>query len=90
MEEEAPPVPPAPPIVAMLPSPGMGHLIPMIEFTKRVVCYHNLAVSFMIPSDDPPSKAQEAVLKALPDSISHTFPKHESASPKGGRDVGEQ
>ncbi|KAL2985148.1 hypothetical protein AAZX31_12G133800 [Glycine max] len=43
-------VAPAPAVVAMLPSPSMGHLIPMIEFTKRVVCYHNLAVSFMIPT----------------------------------------
>ncbi|RZC22520.1 Hydroquinone glucosyltransferase isoform A [Glycine soja] len=66
-------VAPAPALVAMLPSPGMGHLIPMIEFAKRVVCYHNLAVSFVIPTDGPPSKAQKAVLEALPDSISHTF-----------------
>ncbi|KAG4914100.1 hypothetical protein JHK82_054683 [Glycine max] len=73
MEEEAPPVPPAPPIVAMLPSPGMGHLIPMIEFAKRAVRYHNLAVTFVIPTDGPPSKAQKAVFQALPDSISHTF-----------------
>ncbi|KAG2395331.1 Hydroquinone glucosyltransferase [Vigna angularis] len=66
-------VAPAPPIVAMLPSPGMGHLIPMIEFAKRVVRYHNLSVTFVIPTDGPPSKTQIAVLQALPDSISHTF-----------------
>ncbi|ESW19284.1 hypothetical protein PHAVU_006G111400 [Phaseolus vulgaris] len=66
-------VAPAPPMVAMMPSPGMGHLIPMIEFAKRVVRYHNLSVTFVIPTQGPPSKAQTAVLHALPDSISHTF-----------------
>ncbi|CAJ1961264.1 unnamed protein product [Sphenostylis stenocarpa] len=66
-------VAPAPPMVAMIPSPGMGHLIPMIEFAKRVIRYHNLAVTFVIPTDGPPSKAQTAVLQALPHSISHTF-----------------
>ncbi|XP_027350575.1 hydroquinone glucosyltransferase-like [Abrus precatorius] len=63
----------APVMVAMLPSPGMGHLIPMIEFAKRVVGYHNLEVTFVIPTDGPPSKAQTTVLQALPKSISHTF-----------------
>ncbi|RDX58704.1 Hydroquinone glucosyltransferase, partial [Mucuna pruriens] len=66
-------VAPAPAMVVMLPSPGMGHLIPMIEFAKRVIRYHNLAVSFVIPTDGPPSKAQISVLQALPESISHTF-----------------
>ncbi|TKY61277.1 Hydroquinone glucosyltransferase [Spatholobus suberectus] len=66
-------VAPAPAMVAMLPSPGMGHLIPMIEFAKRVIRYHNLSVTFVIPTDGPPSKTQTTVLQALPESISHTF-----------------
>nr|BBB16128.1 UDP-glucosyltransferase [Indigofera tinctoria] len=60
-------------MVAMLPSPGMGHLIPMIEFAKRLVLNHNLAVTFIIPTDGPPSKAQKTVLQSLPPAISHTF-----------------
>nr|BBB16127.1 UDP-glucosyltransferase [Indigofera tinctoria] len=60
-------------MVAMLPSPGMGHLIPMIEFAKRLVLHHNLAVTFIIPTDGPPSKAQKTVLQSLPAAISHTF-----------------
>ncbi|KAK7397418.1 hypothetical protein VNO78_18589 [Psophocarpus tetragonolobus] len=64
---------PAPAVVAMVPSPGMGHLIPMIELAKRVISYNNLAVSLVIPMDGTPSKAQTAVLQALPDAISHTF-----------------
>lgn len=61
-----------PPLVAMMPSPGMGHLIPMIEFAKRLVV-HDLSVAFVIPTDGPPSKAQKTVLHSLPPSISHTF-----------------
>ncbi|KAK7338031.1 hypothetical protein VNO77_18628 [Canavalia gladiata] len=63
----------APAMVAMIPSPGMGHLIPMIEFAKRLVRYHNLEVTFVIPTDGPPSKAQASVVQALPKSISHIF-----------------
>ncbi|XP_061349904.1 hydroquinone glucosyltransferase-like [Gastrolobium bilobum] len=61
------------PIVAMMPSSGMGHLIPMIEFAKRLTCHHNLAVTFIIPTDGPPSKAQTTVLRSLPRAISHIF-----------------
>ncbi|KAJ1429516.1 putative hydroquinone glucosyltransferase-like [Sesbania bispinosa] len=54
-----------PPLVAMLPSPGMGHLIPMIEFAKRLVRHNDLTVTFVIPTDGPPSKAQTTVLTSL-------------------------
>ncbi|KAL2345891.1 hypothetical protein Fmac_007176 [Flemingia macrophylla] len=60
-------------MVAMIPSPGMGHLIPMIELAKRVVGYEKLRVSFVIPSSGPPTKAQIMVLEALPPSITHVF-----------------
>ena len=62
-----------PPLVAMMPSPGMGHLIPMIEFAKRLVVQHSLNVIFVIPTNGPPAKAQTTVLQALPKSISHIF-----------------
>ncbi|KAL5062398.1 hypothetical protein RYX36_024135 [Vicia faba] len=62
-----------PPLVAMVSSPGMGHLIPMIEFAKRLTNHHNLPVTFIIPSDSPPSKAQTTVLSSLPPAISHIF-----------------
>ncbi|KAF1863507.1 hypothetical protein Lal_00030544 [Lupinus albus] len=60
-------------IVAMIPSPGMGHLIPMIEFAKTLLLHHNLSFIFIIPTDSPPSKAQTTVLRSLPSAISHTF-----------------
>ncbi|XP_054784580.1 LOW QUALITY PROTEIN: hydroquinone glucosyltransferase [Prosopis cineraria] len=63
---------PKPPTVVMIPSPGMGHLIPMIEFAKRLVV-HDLCVAFVIPSDGPPSKPQRTVFLGLPPSIPHTF-----------------
>nr|UTM61880.1 UDP-glycosyltransferase 20354 [Pueraria montana var. lobata] len=57
------------PLVAMMPSPGMGHLIPMVEFAKRLSRHHNLQVTFLIPTNAPPSKAQTTLLS----SISHIF-----------------
>ncbi|GAU29930.1 hypothetical protein TSUD_360450 [Trifolium subterraneum] len=62
-----------PPPVTMMGSPGMGHLIPMIEFAKRLINHHNLHVTFIIPTDGPPSKAQTTVLTSLPCDISHIF-----------------
>nr|AQD20582.1 UGT72B14-2 [Rhodiola sachalinensis] len=61
------------PHIALLPSPGMGHLIPMAEFAKRLVHHHNFTVTFIIPTDGPPSAAYRQVLAALPTSISHIF-----------------
>ncbi|KAK7258530.1 hypothetical protein RIF29_24110 [Crotalaria pallida] len=61
-------------VVAMMPTQGMGHLIPMLEFAKHLTHHHeHLAVKFLIPTDGPPSKAQTTVLKNLPKAISHVF-----------------
>ncbi|OAY62183.1 hydroquinone glucosyltransferase [Manihot esculenta] len=59
--------------VALLPSPGMGHLIPLVELAKRLVFQHNLSVTFIVPTDGPPSEAQKSVLESLPTTISYTF-----------------
>ncbi|GLT79744.1 hypothetical protein SLA2020_512210 [Shorea laevis] len=59
--------------VAVLPSPGMGHLIPLVEFAKRLVSLHNISLTFIIPTDGPPSKAQTFTLDSLPASIDHVF-----------------
>ncbi|PIA49078.1 hypothetical protein AQUCO_01300137v1 [Aquilegia coerulea] len=56
------------PRIALLPSPGIGHLIPLTEFAKRLVFYHDFVVTFLIPTDGSPIKAQEAVLNSLPKS----------------------
>nr|AUI41117.1 uridine 5'-diphospho-glucosyltransferase 3 [Rhodiola rosea] len=61
------------PHIAILPSPGMGHLIPMAEFAKRLVHHHNFSITFVIPTDGPPSSAYQQVLTSLPSSIDHIF-----------------
>ncbi|AEE81977.1 putative flavonol glucosyltransferase [Arabidopsis thaliana] len=61
------------PHVAIIPSPGMGHLIPLVEFAKRLVHLHGLTVTFVIAGEGPPSKAQRTVLDSLPSSISSVF-----------------
>lgn len=61
------------PHVAILPSPGMGHLIPLVELAKRLVHQHNLSITFIVPTDGSPSKAQKSVLESLPSTINSTF-----------------
>ncbi|XVF80205.1 hypothetical protein PTKIN_Ptkin15bG0052400 [Pterospermum kingtungense] len=61
------------PHIAILPSPGMGHLIPLVELAKRLVHQHSFTVTFVIPSDDAPSKAQKSTLASLPSSIDSIF-----------------
>ncbi|XP_050238723.1 hydroquinone glucosyltransferase [Mercurialis annua] len=59
--------------VAILPSPGMGHLIPLVELAKRLVHQHNISITFIVPSNGPPSNAQKSVLQSLPAAITSVF-----------------
>ncbi|RZC91320.1 hypothetical protein C5167_027382 [Papaver somniferum] len=62
------------PHIIMLPSPGMGHLIPFIELAKRLVLNHGFSVTLTIPTATAsPSKAQQSVLDSLPSSINSMF-----------------
>ncbi|KAI8026552.1 Hydroquinone glucosyltransferase [Camellia lanceoleosa] len=61
------------PHVALLPSPGMGHLIPFIELAKQLVLHHHFSVTILIPSAAPPTQAQKTVLQTLPKTIHHIF-----------------
>ncbi|KAI7740621.1 hypothetical protein M8C21_019499 [Ambrosia artemisiifolia] len=61
------------PHIAILPSPGMGHLIPMAEFAKRLVQHHHIIATIIIPTSGPPTKAQQTVLESLPPNIHHMF-----------------
>ncbi|KAI3719510.1 hypothetical protein L6452_20410 [Arctium lappa] len=61
-----------PPHIAILPSPGMGHLIPLVEFANRLILtQHNLSITFIIPNDGPLSKSQSAFLDSLPNPINY-------------------
>ncbi|KAA8528256.1 hypothetical protein F0562_035493 [Nyssa sinensis] len=61
------------PCIAIFPAPGMGHLIPLTEFAKRLVIYHNFSVTFIVPTDGSPMNDQKAFLEALPRSINFIF-----------------
>ncbi|KAF5952856.1 hypothetical protein HYC85_010800 [Camellia sinensis] len=62
------------PNVALLPSPGMGNLIPLVEFAKQLVLHHHhFSATIIIPSTGPPTKAQKSALQNLPKTIHHIF-----------------
>ncbi|XP_008791324.3 hydroquinone glucosyltransferase-like [Phoenix dactylifera] len=57
------------PHLAILPTPGMGHLIPLAELAKWLVAHHDFTLTFITLASSA-SKAQSAFLAALPPSIS--------------------
>lgn len=60
--------------VVVVPTPGIGHLIPLAEFAKRLVHhYPNFQVTFIVPDDGSPMKHQRQLLRSLPKSISSVF-----------------
>ncbi|XP_052203000.1 hydroquinone glucosyltransferase-like [Diospyros lotus] len=66
-----PSMPPTPPHIAVVPSPGLSHLISLGEFSRRLVRRFNFSVTIIIPTNAPPSKVQDAFLASLPSAISH-------------------
>ncbi|KAM4081744.1 hypothetical protein ACJW30_11G115200 [Castanea mollissima] len=59
--------------IAIVPSLGMSHLIPLIELAKKLVLHHNFRVTCIIPASRPQLKAMKAVLGGLPPSIKPIF-----------------
>ncbi|GJV83566.1 hypothetical protein Tco_1523464 [Tanacetum coccineum] len=59
------------PHIAIVPSPGMGHLIPLVEFAKKLKNNHNIGATFIIPNDGPLSKSQYVFLDALPNGLNY-------------------
>ena len=51
--------------VAVFPSPGMGHLIPLVEFAKRLTLYHGFSVTFIIPKWMTVSHRQNAYVQRV-------------------------
>uniref|UniRef100_A0A1J3J3F9 Glycosyltransferase n=1 Tax=Noccaea caerulescens TaxID=107243 RepID=A0A1J3J3F9_NOCCA len=62
-----------PPHIAIIPSPGVGHLIPLVEFAKRLLDHHRFTVTFIFSGESSPSSAQTSVLNSLPTSIASVF-----------------
>ncbi|XP_042519036.1 hydroquinone glucosyltransferase-like [Macadamia integrifolia] len=61
------------PHIVILPSPGMGHLIPLVEFAKKFVHAHDFSITFTIPTDGSSTKAQKEALDSLPNCINTVF-----------------
>ncbi|KAJ0962984.1 hypothetical protein J5N97_028106 [Dioscorea zingiberensis] len=59
------------PHIAILPTPGMGHLIPIAELAKVLATRHGFSVTFITFSESA-SPAQKAFLDALPTTINST------------------
>ncbi|GAY55501.1 hypothetical protein CUMW_164690 [Citrus unshiu] len=63
--------------VAMVPTPGIGHLIPLVELAKRLVHQYNFLVTIFIPTIDDGTGSSiqtiRQVLESLPTSISTIF-----------------
>ncbi|KAJ1685177.1 hypothetical protein LUZ63_016567 [Rhynchospora breviuscula] len=58
------------PHIVMLPTPGMGHLIPLAELAKLLVSKHGFTATFMTSASSTASQTQQAFLSSLPSSIS--------------------
>ncbi|CAH9093010.1 unnamed protein product [Cuscuta epithymum] len=61
------------PHVLVVPTPGIGHLTPLVEFAKRLSLQHNFSVTFILPTDGPVSAAHKSILENLPAGISYTL-----------------
>ncbi|CAJ2665078.1 unnamed protein product [Trifolium pratense] len=60
--------------IAMVPCPGLSHLIPLVEFAKLLVLHHkNFHVKFLIPTLGPPTPSTNSILNSLPPNIDFTF-----------------
>ncbi|XP_058100223.1 hydroquinone glucosyltransferase-like [Magnolia sinica] len=57
------------PHVAILPSPGMGHLIPLAELAKRLAHHYNFSLTFITLTIGATSKTQNSILDTLPKTV---------------------
>ncbi|XP_073314252.1 hydroquinone glucosyltransferase-like [Primulina huaijiensis] len=60
------------PHIAIIPTPGIGHLIPLLEFAKKLLHLHDISATFLIPNEGQPlTTAQKTFLLAIPPGISY-------------------
>ncbi|KAL2336862.1 hypothetical protein Fmac_011308 [Flemingia macrophylla] len=60
--------------IAIVSSPGFSHLVPIVEFTKRLINLHpNFHVTCIVPSLGSPQESSKAYLKTLPSNIDSIF-----------------
>ncbi|GAB4861624.1 hypothetical protein Ancab_036874 [Ancistrocladus abbreviatus] len=61
------------PHIVILTSPGMGHLIPLVQLAKLLVSRHAFSITFLIPTIGEPPKAQKLFLQNLPNGMGHVL-----------------
>ncbi|KAH7849570.1 hypothetical protein Vadar_019770 [Vaccinium darrowii] len=60
------------PHIAFFPLLAMGHLIPLVEFAKRLVLTHNFTATFVLPTNAPSlPAAPKSLLDSLPTGIDY-------------------
>ncbi|XP_004492196.1 hydroquinone glucosyltransferase [Cicer arietinum] len=60
--------------IAVIPSPGFSHLVPILEFTKRLVTNHpNFHITCIIPSLGSPPNSSKSYLQTIPPNINSIF-----------------
>ncbi|KAK7339368.1 hypothetical protein VNO77_20030 [Canavalia gladiata] len=60
--------------IAVVPSPGFSHLVPIVEFTKRLVEHHpNFHVTCIVPSLGSPPYSSKVYVKTLPSNMDFIF-----------------
>ncbi|XP_058751496.1 hydroquinone glucosyltransferase-like [Vicia villosa] len=60
--------------IAVIPSPGFTHLVPIVEFTKRLVTNHpNFHITCIIPSLGSLSDSSKSYLETIPPTINSIF-----------------
>ncbi|XP_065846992.1 hydroquinone glucosyltransferase-like [Euphorbia lathyris] len=52
------------PHISILPTPGLGHIIPLLEFAKKLVTYHGFRVSFLAITTNESSAAKEQLFQS--------------------------
>ncbi|CAJ1948878.1 unnamed protein product [Sphenostylis stenocarpa] len=60
--------------IAVVPGPGFSHLVPILQFSKRLVQLHpNFHVTCLIPTLGSPPSASKSILETLPPNINSIF-----------------
>jgi len=60
--------------IAVIPSPGFSHLVPIVEFAKRLVTYHsNFHITCIISSLGSQPDSSKAYLQTIPQNINSIF-----------------
>lgn len=60
--------------IAIFPSPGMGHLIPLTQLAHQLLLHRRFFITFIIPTaTGSPVKPQNDILNAMPENITSIF-----------------